>query len=415
MKKFLAWLLGWREFQVAGETPAAFLNLCAGAGVPLLKMLPQAGGTLLVRTTLWQSLTLEALAREASYPLTQVGAGGVPVFLRRFRRRYALWAGLALAVVLFAVGSRTVLTIDVVGCENLPKEAVLAQLRLCGVSVGTYAPGVEVRQVENRMLRTMDSLTFCAVNLQGTRVEVVVREREDPPDLRPEDQPGDVVSAADGVITHIEPWAGDAQVQVGDAVLEGEVLIAGAMELDPTPPLEGSLGTKLVHAEGLVMAQTWRTFTAEIPLTAQEKVYTGEEWVRCTLSLGGKRVKIFGKSGIPAENYDTMTEQKVCTPLPGKALPVIWEKETCRAYTLEETTLDRAQAEEMLRTRLLADLDQALDQGEVLRTDWAVEEEDGMLRVTLLAQCREQIGREVPLTQQTKENTPLDQGEEGAP
>ena len=56
-----------------------------------------------------------------------------------------------------------------------------------------------------------------------------------------------------------------------------------------------------------------------------------------------------------------------------------------------------------------------LDQGEVLRTDWAVEEEDGMLRVTLLAQCREQIGREVPLTQQTKESTPLDQGEEGAP
>ena len=87
-------------------------------------------------------------------------------------------------MVLFAVGSRTVLTIDVVGCENLPKEAVLAQLRLCGVSVGTYAPGVEVRQVENRMLRTMDSLTFCAVNLQGTRVEVVVRERRTPPTLR---------------------------------------------------------------------------------------------------------------------------------------------------------------------------------------------------------------------------------------
>lgn len=415
MKKFLAWLLGWAEFQVAGEEPAAFLNLCAGAGVPLLKMRPQAGGTLLVRATLWQAVTLEALARAGGYVLTPVGTGGVPVFLRRFRRRYALWAGLALAVALFAVGSRTILTIDVVGCETLPEEAILAQLRLCGVSVGTYVPRVEVRQVENRMLRTMDSLTFCAVNLQGTRAEVVVREREEGPSLRPEGQPGDVISAADGIVTHIEPWAGDAQVKVGEAVLEGEVLIAGTMELDPTPPLEESLGTKLVHAEGLVMAQTWRTLTAEIPLTAQEKVYTGEEWVRYTLSLGGKRVKIFGKSGIPAENYDTMTEQKVWSPLPGRALPVIWEKETHRAYTLKETTLDRDQAEEMLRARLLAALDQALDQGEVLETDWAVAEENGMLQVTLRAQCREQIGREVPLDGQTEENIPLDQGEEGAP
>ena len=101
-----------------------------------------------------------------------------------------------------------------------------------------------------------------------------------------------------------------------------------------------------------------------------------------------------------------MTEQKVCTPPSRQDPPGDLGEETCRAYTLEETTLDRDQAEEMLRTRLLADLDQALDQGEVLRTDWAVEEEDGMLRVTLLAQCREQIGREVPLDPADKREHP---------
>ena len=61
----------------------------------------------------------------------------------------------------------------------------------------------------------------------------------------------------------------------GDAVCQGDVLISGVMDLDPIPPSTESLGTRIVHAEGKVLARTWRTLTAQIPLTATEKVYTG--------------------------------------------------------------------------------------------------------------------------------------------
>ena len=107
---------------------------------------------------------------------------------------------------------------------------------------------------------------------------------------------------------------------------QGDVLISGVMDLDPIPPSTESLGTRIVHAEGKVLARTWRTLTAQIPLTATEKVYTGERTTRYTLSLMGKRVKIFGKSGIPYETYDTITEQATWTPIPGKTLPLVWEK-----------------------------------------------------------------------------------------
>ena len=40
----------------------------------------------------------------------------------------------------------------------------------------------------------------------------------------------------------------------------------------------------------------------------------------------GKRVKIFGKSGIPYETYDTITEQAAWTPIPGKTLPLVWRR-----------------------------------------------------------------------------------------
>ena len=235
-------------------------------------------------------------------------------------------------------------------------------------------------------------------------------EREEGPDLRPEGEPSDVVAAADGIITHIEPWAGDAQVHEGDAVCQGDVLISGVMDLDPIPPSTESLGTRIVHAEGKVLARTWRTLTAQIPLTATEKVYTGERTTRYTLSLMGKRVKIFGKSGIPYETYDTITEQAAWTPIPGKTLPLVWEKETYRAYTLESVAVDPDQAEALLRAQLLAALEEQMDQGKVLQTDWEVTEQDGMLEVKLLAQCSEQIGRQAALhlPAQRPEASPLE-------
>ena len=57
----------------------------------------------------------------------------------------------------------------------------------------------------------------------------------------------------------------------------------------------------------------------------------------------------------------------------------MWEKETYRAYTLESVAVDPDQAEALLRAQLLAALEEQMDQGKVLQTDWEVTEQDGML------------------------------------
>lgn len=47
-----------------------------------------------------------------------------------------------------------------------------------------------------------------AINLHGTRIEVVVREAEQVPELLDEGTPADVVAAADGIILDIHTSAG---------------------------------------------------------------------------------------------------------------------------------------------------------------------------------------------------------------
>lgn len=397
MKWLLGWLFGTVTATVTGAQPEEFLNLCARENLILWKMLQRDRFTLEIQVTGRQYPRLAELAQRAGFAVGAESRRGLPYFLLRFRRRYALLAGVAVCLVLFGVGARTVLTIDVTGNESLTKEEIISQLRLCGVSVGTYGPNIPIREVENQMMLAMDQLTFFSLNLHGTRAEVIVREKDPAPELREETVPTDVISSAAGVITHIEPWVGDAMFQEGEAVLKGDVLISGHVQLDivgneweETDPI---LGEMLVHAEGEVWAETWHTMTAQISLQAQTKVYTGEETTRYSLSIMGKRVKFYQNSGISYENYDTISKLKSWTPIPGKTLPVVWEKETHRAYETTTTTLDPAAAETLLRESLLQALTEQMDQGEVLQTDYQVSREGEVLQVTLLAHCTEQIGR----------------------
>ncbi len=126
-----------------------------------------------------------------------------------------------LCLVLFGVGSRTILTVDVTGNQALSAEEIIAQLRLCGVSVGTYAPSIPVREVENRMMLAMDQLHLFLPEPSrhpGGGHRPGAGGGAGPPAGGGTLRRG---GGADGIITHIEPWAGDAQVHEGDAVCQG--------------------------------------------------------------------------------------------------------------------------------------------------------------------------------------------------
>ena len=321
MKRWMGWLFGAVTVTVTGAQPAVLLNLCAREGLLLWRMTSQDPFTLVVKVPARQFPRLCQLVEEAQCTVQERRDQGLPFFLARFRRRYGLLAGALLCAVALGLGSRTVLTVDVSGNEALTKEEIMSQLRLCGVSVGTFAPSIPIREVENRMMLAMDELTFFSLNLHGTRAEVIVREKTMPPDREDETRPADVVSSADGVITHIEPWAGDPCFQEGEAVCKGDVLISGDMVLDAPPPLGTELGTMLVRAKGKILAETRHTMPAQISLRGEKKVYTGREQSRYSLSILGRRVKFYQNAGIPYEKYDTISRLRSWTPIEGKTLP----------------------------------------------------------------------------------------------
>lgn len=411
MKKLLAFLFGAVRVTVTGAQPELLLNLCAKEGILLWKTLWRDPFCLELQVPERQYALLCTLAQRAQCEAVLQRRWGAPAFFRRFRRRYALLAGLLACLVLAGLGSQVILTIEVSGNVELTAEEIISRLRLCGVEVGSFGPAIPTREKENQLMLAMDELSFCALNRRGTCLEVLVREAGDAPEVKDQSQPTNVIAAATGRVTHIEPWGGDAQFQEGDMVVKGDVLISGVMDLDAPPNVvleQGteSLGTKLAHAEGKVLAETWHNLSASLDLNAPVKAYTGEEISRRCLSVMGRRVKFYQNSGIPYEKYDTITQLKSWTPVEGKTLPIVWETERIREYTLSTAPVDQSRGEEMLRQALRSRLEGAMDQGEVLTAEYETALEGSVLTVTLRAQCLEQIGRMVPMDTQEKVTAP---------
>lgn len=407
MRKLLGWLLGTVNAKITGAQPEDFLNLCARRGFRLDRMARLDPFTLEVRVPGWRERELRALAQQAQCQVEEAARRGLPFFLLRFRRRYAWLAGLTLCLAFCLVGSRCILTVDVSGNQDLTREEVISQLRLCGVSLGTWGPGVNIREVENRMMLAMNDLTFFSLNIFGTRAEVILREADPGPEVRQEKVPTNVISVATGIVTHIEPWSGDAQFQEGDTVMKGDILISGEMFLDLDPMVPGGdAGTRLVHAEGRVLARTWRTLTAQIDLTAPLKVYTGEETRKHALSFLGRRINFYQNGGIPYDRCDIITRLESWTPLEGKTLPIGWETTTYRAYTLAAAPIDPVRAEEVLKEALMENLEELMEEGTVLTADYETAREGDTLTVKLLAQCTEEIGRMVEMDTQAQVTSP---------
>ena len=392
MKRIMNLLRGMVVLSATGPFPERLLNLCAQEGVDFWKL------SWLDAHTIRFTTRRETLGR-----LRKLASRGLPDFLMRFRHRYTFLLGLVLALVAVMLLSRFVLVIQVEGNERVPTARILQELRRQGVRPGVFGPGVDCRQVAQASLLHLEDLSFMAVNLHGTRLQVIVRETIPLPEKLDESGFYDIVARADGIVLHVEAEQGEAAVQNGDTVRAGDLLISGTMVMEPPKYSDLPIRTYETHARGRILARTWRTLEAVMPIPAPVKNLTGETRTLWALELAGVRIPLLGRR----DEEGTWDSQETVWQwnLPGGIrLPLALQREQRRRYERTEAEPDREAAREMLEESLRRRLEEVIgEDGSVESTAFQVTEADGLLKVTLQAECQEEIGREIPGTGQIPE------------
>ncbi|OUQ25412.1 hypothetical protein B5E80_04285 [Flavonifractor sp. An135] len=397
MRRAVNFLRGSVEVEASGPFPERFLNLCAQRGVVFWGVTWLESGAVRIQVPRHERRGLEELADRAGCVLTEVERAGVPAFLARFRRRYSLWVGLTLSVLAVLFLSHFVLVVDVQGNDRVPTAQILATLRRLGVHPGTFSPTIDVDNVEQEVLLELEELSWIAINRSGVRTEVLVRERVQPPEVVDEDELGDVVAQRDGVITRLEVLSGESDRKVGDPVAKEDVLIRGDVRLEgPVYGDGGDVGWQQVRAQGKIEARTWRTLEAAIPLEAAVKQETGDPERHFFIEWMGRRYDLFSWGS--AQGTGLEKSARLWSPkLPdGLALPVVLGMEVLQGYETISQPVDLGAAEDLLRAQLEESLREQVGEGEIHDMSCTAVVQNGLLTVTLKAECVEEIGLFVP-------------------
>lgn len=392
MQKAANAVRGWAEVRVRGGDCEEFFNRCAldGIGFWRAKRLDEVTWT--CRVAFLDAPKVTALGQKGRWEVCLLRRGGLPGIFWKLRRRYAFLAGMVACVAVVAVMSRFVVTVRVSGNVKVPTGAILTQLRAQGVRPGAFGPGLDTRQISHEVILELPELSWMSINLHGMVAEVLVREGDPRPELMEEDEPAHIVAKYPGIITKVQATRGQQLVEKGNTVAAGDTLIGSWVDFVEPEGSTIDMGGMTVRATGKVWARTWHTLKASLPLTAGAKEYTGREKTRWSVEILGRTAKISPGGGISYERYDKIT--KYHTPaLPGdRVLPISLRREVCREYTLTEAPIDGSKGEVILRNALEERLAALAEQGEVLKTDWSVQEQNGLLVVTLLAECEQEIG-----------------------
>lgn len=384
---------GW-EIIVQDTCPEGLLNELTEYEVQFYAAQPVDAVTFYFQVPYGAVRQVREIAEKRGSDLRMCRPFGLYPRLLRLGKRYALLAALIVWGVLLAVSNLFVWRIDVTGNETVPTGEIVRAVSRAGGGIGSFWPAFDSEQMRTEMLLQLEEVQWVGINYRTGAIEVVVRERIEVPEIVDNDEPVHIIAEKAGVITEIAAKQGQIRAAAGDTVEKGQVLISGAAV--------SSIGTtRTVHALGEVQARTWYALSARQPAYEVRKAYSGQKKMKVSLILGSNRVNFYSDSSIFEETCDTIIMDYHLCVEGVFALPVRIVVQQCVYWSELEQELDARVQEETARTALMEVLKQKIgEEGSVTTADFAAVPRTGGMTVTLMAECVEEIGKEVPISEE---------------
>ena len=337
-------LFGTLECEVVGVQTERFLTLAMRENLDLWACRRPDGCTLCFRTRMLNLRNVEELAGQAGCEFRLKKKRGLPPFLKKYRTRYGILAGVILFFAFLLVMTSFVWEIDVVGaCSDAEKQQILAVLHDNGFYIGASLARQDYTDLKNACLERLDSIGYLTVNVNGTRATVEVSPKKEKPSLR--FAPCNIVAAADGVVRSVRVYNGVTEVRKGDLVRKGQLLAGGVYN-------SKVLGFRTVHASACVMAETIETLETFVPCASAARVHTGQSSSYSYLELFGWRINLTFRPSSPFEEYTVSVNEKRPELFPGRDLPVRYGRVEFRETQREPGKSEQEEVLEEARRRL---------------------------------------------------------------
>lgn len=273
---------------------------------------------------------LAYLKRPKGFRIHIVKRYGLPFKLKSNRRKLRTTFCLAVFFITLWILSHHIWSIEIVGNKVTNKTDIISALREIGIYEGVRSSDVSPKTDRERLLLKLDTLSWCSLNVEGSRLTVNVSEITEKETAK---VPVNLIAEYDGIIKKINVTSGSCLVKVGDTVATGEVLVSGI--------IESAEGTKFAASSGEIIAEIQKEITLSADFKQSYTYPTGKIKRKRVLELFTLKIPLYlGKETKPATEKSKFYQASVL----GQALPIkIYEKEftftKTATKTLSETEL----------------------------------------------------------------------------
>lgn len=385
--KIVERIKGLAQVEICGAFPESVLNMAAMAAIELWNVESVDAYTLRAKAFEGSIPELENIAARCMCDMRVVSHRGGSADRKLLMRRQGLIIFLLVTAILLLLSSLFIWEINVEGNGELTTGEILRALEECGVSTGTFWPGMDTDMIRCRMMLKMPEIGWMTVNVHGSCADVLVTERAKKPEIYKEKDAADIIAAKTGIIDSMTVLNGKTCAVPGRAVTAGETLISGCMDSITNLP-------RYVRADGSIKARTWYELCAVCPLEREEKSGGRLMGLGFAVKTGKNRINFYVGSRKAIDECDKIIKENKLGLKGLFAVPISFSTEV---YRMGETTVVRCCDEENMKTRLLSALEDSID-GTVEDVRFTVSREKNILCVTMRASCLEEIGETRDIT-----------------
>lgn len=205
--------------------------------------------------------------------------------------RPGLIIGILLMLFITIISSKFVWKIEIEGNKIVENEEILDALDKNGFNIGTYIPNLDYDKLHNRVLSSLDKISWISVNIDGNVAKILVEETKKE-NNQVMIEYSNIISSEDAQISSIIVKNGELVVSNGAVVKKGELLVSGLIESQ-------ALGVRYVDANAKILGYVNKKIEVKIPFKSTNKVYTGKEYIN-------KQYKLFNNISFFSINYGNL-------------------------------------------------------------------------------------------------------------
>ena len=316
---------------IEGMNLERLLRMAADAGILIHAAARKGPRSMQVRVYAYQAVQFTSLCEQSGWTCRTVRTGMLTRLIRLLRARPMLVPAMALACLLVFCSSQMILRIRIEGAGESGAQ-VQHVLLAENVRPGRRKGALELQALRAVLAHRLPGMAHASVYFAGSTLVIDCKPAAEGEKLHLAGDM-DIVAAQSGIVSRIWASAGTPQVQPGQAVRKGQVLIAGYER--------GEKETKIpVQAQGQVMARVYICGEAKTSLKETRSVETGQTRTRVTVKTPWSQRVVR-----EAERFSSQDESRRIERIVGLYLPLWREIETyaqTEVFPVERSRSDAA-------------------------------------------------------------------------